>query len=82
MWWEPRALRLIYIQSDSTYPGMGTSSLMTKYDKKWDTVVPDPSLVSALPNPGSDWLRPIPYQIRSMSYFNVLLDRNLQHTVL
>ena len=57
---------------------MGASYLMTKYNNAWDTVVPDPSLVSALSNPRSDSLCPISYQIRSMSSFSIGLDRDLQ----
>ena len=65
MWWEPRAVRLIYIQSVGTYPKVGASLLMTKYDNEWDTVVPDPSLVSASPDP--------------RLLITTLLDRILQH---
>ena len=61
---------------------MGASSSMTKYDNEWDTVVTDPSLVSALPFSRSDLFCPIPYQIGSMSYFSVLLDRNLQQRMI
>ena len=59
-------------------PKVGAFPLMTKYDNKWDTIVRDPSLVSALPDSRSDQFCPIPYQIGSISYFSVLLDGNLQ----
>ena len=47
---------------------MGATTLMTKYDNEWDTVVPDPSLVSASPEPRSDLLCPMAYHHPAESY--------------
>ena len=45
-------------------PNVGAFPLMTKHDNERDVVVPDPSLVSALPDLRSDRLCPITYCIR------------------